>query len=83
MLQKAGEIQYLERQVRFTLIPTQKIDGKVVERPVVYIADFKYWDFKTGRQVVEDVKSKATKTPQYIIKRKLLLQKFGIRVKEV
>ena len=83
MLQKAGEIQYLERQVRFTLIPTQKIDGKVVERPVVYIADFKYWDNRTGEQVVEDVKSKATKTPQYIIKRKLLLWRFGIKIYEV
>lgn len=81
MLQKAGEIQYLERQVRFTLIPTQKIDGKVVERPVVYIADFKYWDNRTGEQVVEDVKG--MKTKEYIIKRKLMLWRFGIKIYEV
>ena len=67
--------------MRFTLIPTQKIDGKIVERPVVYIADFKYWDLKTGEQVVEDVKG--MKTKEYIIKRKLMLWRFGIKIYEV
>lgn len=83
LLQRAGEITYLERQVRFTLIPSQNKNGRCIERPVVYIADFKYWDNQTGEVVVEDVKSKATKTPEYIIKRKLLLWRFGLRVKEV
>lgn len=81
LLQRAGEITYLERQVRFVLIPSQKKDGKVVERPVVYIADFKYWDNRTGEQVVEDTKGFRTK--EYIIKRKLLLYRFGLRIKEV
>lgn len=69
--------------MRFTLIPTQSKDGRVIERPVVYVADFKYWDNRTGEVVVEDVKSPATKTPQYVIKRKLMLFRFGIIVKEV
>ena len=53
------------------LIPKQERDGKVVERAVVYKADFTYRDEETGQDVVEDVKSKATKTRDYIIKRKL------------
>ena len=34
------------------------------------------------RQVVEDVKSKATKTRVYSIKKKLMLEKFGILIRE-
>lgn len=83
LLQRAGEISDLRRQVTFWLIPAQYMGGKLVERPVGYVADFVYVDNKTGKTVVEDVKSKATKTPVYIIKRKLLLQNYGIRIVEV
>lgn len=81
MLEKAGEIRGLRRQVRFNLIPTQKgADGKVIERPLDYIADFVYE--RNGKMVVEDVKSPITKTPSYIIKRKLMLYLKGIEVLE-
>ena len=79
LLERAGEIQDLCAQVKFTLIPTQKQGGKVVERPVTYIADFVYTE--NGEQVVEDVKGMRTK--EYIIKRKLMLYIHGIRIKEV
>ena len=82
LLQRAGEIYDLQRQVSFTLIPKQVRDGMVIERPVVYKADFVYKDL-TGAEIVEDVKSPATKTKEYIIKRKLLLWQFGIQIKEV
>lgn len=82
LLLRAGEIFDLQRQVPFTLIPKQVRDGKVVERPVVYKADFVYKE-KDGTEVVEDVKSQATKTKEYIIKRKLMLWQFGIMVHEV
>ena len=76
----AGGITDLRRQVPFTLIPSQKgADGKVIEYPVKYIADFVYTE--NGKTVVEDVKG--YKTPEYIIKRKLMLQVHGIRIKEV
>ena len=52
-----------------------------VEQPVVYVADFTY--IEDGKLVVEDTKSDATKTPQYIIKRKLMLHKYGIKIREV
>ncbi len=78
-LERGGVIQDLRRQVPFTLIPSQRGgDGKVVERPVRYIADFVYT--KDGETVVED--TKGMKTPDYIIKRKLMLYIHKIRILE-
>ena len=76
---RAGKITDLRRQVPFELIPAQKRDGKTVERPVKYIADFVYTE--NGETVVEDAKGLRTK--EYIIKRKLMLWEFGIQVREV
>lgn len=81
--EKNGEITGLKRQVRYELIPSQRINGKVVERKCDYVADFVYFDELKKETVVEDVKSKATRTSTYIIKRKLMLQKYGIIIKEV
>lgn len=79
LLLKAGAITDLERQVKFVLIPSQRIDGKVVERPCTYIADFSYRE--NGKLVIED--TKGFKTKDYIIKRKLMLYVHSIRIKEV
>lgn len=79
LLQRAGAIQNLQRQVKYELIPSQRIAGKVVERACTYIADFVYK--KNGQTVVED--TKGFKTPEYIIKRKLMLWRYGIRINEV
>ena len=79
MLEKAGIISNLELQKRFELIPSQRIDGKVVERPCYYVCDFAYCE--GGKQVIEDVKG--MKTEVYKIKKKLMLYKCGIAIKEV
>ena len=79
LLERAGAITELERQVKFELIPSQRIAGKVVERACAYIADFVYME--NGKKVVED--TKGFRTPDYIIKRKLMLWVHGIRIKEV
>ena len=63
------------------LIPSQKIDGKVVERECSYIADFKYQDARSGELVIED--TKGVRTKDYIIKRKLMLSVYGIKIKEI
>ena len=42
LMERAGEIDNLERQVKFELIPTQKKNGKVVEWACSYVADFVY-----------------------------------------
>lgn len=79
LMQRAGLISGLQMQVPFELIPSQRIDGKVVERAVNYIADFVYQ--QNGLKVVEDTKGMRTK--DYIIKRKLMLYVHGIRIVEV
>ena len=93
LLERSGEISNLQRQVRYELIPSQREPdtigprggikkGKVIEHPVYYYADFQYLD-KNGNLVVEDAKSPATRTTAYIIKRKLMLEKHHIRIKEI
>ena len=90
LLLKAGEISKLQRQVKYVLIPAQREPdirgprggirpGKLIEREVAYIADFVYTD-NAGQTVVEDCKGMRTK--EYIIKRKLMLHEYGIRIKE-
>lgn len=79
LLEKAGEVADLRCQVRFELLPAQRIDGKVVERSVTYIADFTYTE--NGQTVVED--TKGIRTKEYILKRKMMLFFHGIVIKEV
>lgn len=92
ILEKIGEITNLQMQVKYVLIPAQRepdtvgkrggiIKGKLIEREVSYIADFVYRDVKTGEWVIED--TKGMRTHEYIIKRKLMLYRHGIRIKEV
>lgn len=92
MLQKAGAITDLDMQVKYVLIPAQrepdkvwpkggKIKGKLLEREVSYIADFVYREVQTGELVVEDAKGMRTK--EYILKRKMMLYFYGIKIKEV
>lgn len=78
LLERTGAIQNLQRQVKYELIPAQRVDGKVAERACSYIADFVYE--QNGRQIVED--TKGFKTPEYRLKKKLLLYFHGIVVKE-
>ena len=94
-LQNLGEISDLELQKKFVLIPTQREPdtkgprggvrkGKVVEKEVAYYADFFYHDNKTDENVVEDTKSKMTKSlSTYILKRKMMLYFHGIKIKEI
>ena len=80
-MERAKLIKDLQRQVRYELIPAQRVNGKVVEKACFYVADFVYTE--NGQVVVEDATSPATRTREYIIKRKLMLKNFGIRIKEV
>lgn len=77
-MQKAGLIEDLQRQEEFELIPRC---GK--ERPAKYHSDFSYIDCATGEKVVEDVKSRATKTKDYILRRKIMNWRHGIQIREV
>ncbi len=79
LLQRAGQIQNLALQKEFELLPKQEVDGKTVERAVKYRADFTYEE--NGKTVVED--TKGVRTPEYILKRKLMLYRYGIQIREV
>lgn len=91
LLERAGKIFDLQRQVKFTLIPAQyyaeevgegkKPKKKLLERECAYIADFVYIDAESGKLIVED--TKGVRTKDYIIKRKLMLWREGISIKEV
>ena len=74
LLESAGQIQDLQEQVKFEIIPKQK-----GERAAHYVADFVYT--RNGEQVVEDVKG--VKTPAYVLKRKLMLLGWGISIMEI
>lgn len=98
LLEKAGKIKDLRRQVKYQLIPPQyesyerfsKKTGKrlkdgirLLEREVAYIADFVYFDVNKNETIVEDTKSPPTRTAEYVIKRKLMLYVLAIKVKEM
>lgn len=90
LLERAGEITDLKTQVKFVLIPSQRepdregkngkiIKGKLIERECAYVADFVYKD--NGKIIVEDTKGYRTK--EYIIKRKMMLYFYNIKIREV
>ena len=80
VMENAGLIQNLQRQVKYEVIPKQTdVMGHVIERATAYVADFVYE--QDGKTVVEDTKGERTR--DYIIKRKLMLYLHGIRIHEV
>lgn len=94
LLERAGEISNVRRQVKYILIPAQRgpeeigprggrRPGPLLERECSYVADFVYEE--NGETVVEDVKGyrEGQAYNVFVIKRKLMLWIHGIRVKEV
>lgn len=99
LLEKAGKISGLKRQVTFELIPMQREKstevykagpqkglpkpGAIIEKPVKYVADFVYCD-ENDNTIVEDTKGlkKGAAYDLFVIKRKLFLQRYGIKIKE-
>lgn len=95
LLERAGIITGLQRQVKYVLIPAQREfcneiytkgknkgcfkPGKLLEKECSYIADFVY--VQDGKTIVED--TKGFRTEAYKIKRKLMLKEYGIRINEV
>lgn len=87
-LERAGAIRELRMQADFTLQEAYTdSEGRRV-RAIRYRADFTYWKYDNEksawvRYVVEDVKSRATRTKEYIMKRKLMKKRFNIDIQEV
>ena len=82
LLERAKEITELKLQVPFVLLDSYVLNGKK-RQGIKYIADFVYIDIRTRKYVVEDVKSPATKTQVYKLKKKLFEQKYEIEIREV
>lgn len=85
LLQRAGEIKDLQRQVRFELAPPVRIGATGRMKPALrYLADFSYLDMKLGQRVVEDVKSAPTAEKEaFRIKLHLMKSIHGIDVRLV
>lgn len=98
LMQRAGKISDLKRQVTFELIPTQREastevyksgpqkglpkPGAIIEKACNYVADFVYID-EHGNQIVEDTKGyKKGAAYQLFSIKRKLMLLKGIRVKE-
>lgn len=89
LMLKYGVIRKLKVQPQFTLQESFITpEGKRVQA-IRYTADFSYEQKKQTQEgeswelIVEDVKVLATRTPQYNTKRKMMLEKYGIEIKEI
>ena len=78
---RAGIISDLRLQPQFTLQESYITETGERIRAVRYTADFSY-KFG-GKLVVEDVKSTATRTKEYLRNRKFMRSKFGIDIQEI
>lgn len=83
-MQRAGEIKDLRLQVEFTLQAAYTTTSGERVRAIRYLADFTYsrrkgdgWEY-----VVEDVKSRPTRTRAYLMKKKLMADRLGLTITE-
>lgn len=81
ILERAGHISDLRRQVAYVLAPSVKFAGARTAKPAIrFIADFEY--IENGARIVEDVKSGPTaKLPAFQMKRHLMKHMHGIDVR--
>ena len=71
LLEKQGYVKKIEKQPKFILMPSFKYAEKT-ERGMKYTADFKYFDVKKNKTIIEEIKSSYTaKLADYVIRRKL------------
>jgi hypothetical protein len=81
LMEKANMIHDLKLQVPFILQDEFELNGEKI-KPIIYKADFTYYD-RADNYIVEDVKSEATKTKVYEIKKKMLMSRYEIKISEV
>ncbi len=74
LLERGGIISGLELQKRFEIVPKSE-HGKAL----YYIADFVYTE--NGKPVIEDVKG--VKTQVYVLKKRLVAERYGVKIKEI
>ena len=84
LMQQVGAIRDLELQPSFSLFAAVLTPNAFVQSVEVsaYRADFRYYSVEHGAVIVEDVKSPATATPLYRLKKRLLEANYGIEILE-
>lgn len=81
LLQKAGNIKDLRRQIKFELQPSYIKNDKVIQS-INYVADFVYYDLNKRQFIIED--TKGYKTEIYKLKKKILEYKYPeLEIKEI
>lgn len=80
LLERGGVITGLKRQIKFELIPATTLPNGKKQRAVNYVADFRYYDSRSGAWVTEDFKGYQTEV--YKLKKKLVFYIYGIEIKE-
>lgn len=79
LLQRAGKISDLQRQLLFPLHDNvYDEEGNKIFGKIGYRADFVY--LENGKLVVEDVKG--YRTPEYLHKKRDMYEKYGILIRE-
>lgn len=90
LLERAGVISFLQRQAKFQLIPNQyapsdetytKGPRKGQRKPGKLLEHECFCYIQNGETVVED--AKGYRTEVYKIKKKLMLERYGIQIREV
>ena len=92
--EKLGNIQDLQLQVKYELIPAikeeyvehlktkDKVKTRTIQLAITYTCDFQY--YKNGELVIEDVKSHPKMlTKEYALKKKMLFALKGLKIREV
>lgn len=94
LLEKAGEIERLELQPKFPIyavsllsdpdeppeLPFKEVRLTKVGR---YTADFKYFDKRKRQEVIEDIKSSATSTQAYRLRKRHVEAQYGVTITEI
>lgn len=83
MMEKAGQITGLKRQVAFELAPGVKFRNSPRAKPALrYVADAVY--VRDGETIIEDCKSPPTRqSPIYRAKKHLMLSVLGLEITEL
>lgn len=81
LMERAGEICDLQRQVPFDLIPALRKPDGTMQLKARYIADFVYYDNRKRQKIVEDAKGYPSK--EYQLKKKLVYWIHGYYIQEV
>ena len=75
ILERAGSIKELQRQVTFEIHPQFVTEEGVTVKKSCYIADFVYFDMKLRKMVIEDTKGFCTK--EFLKKWKQMQERYG------